>query len=216
MMKAVEEGVYKHEGKFYTLNLVPGEDVYGEELIESEGFEYREWDPNRSKLCAFLEKEGSLPIEPDMDILYLGAGDGTTVSHLSDIVTDGKIFAVELARNPYQNLNSLAEKRKNIFPIMADARKTEKYEDIASSVDFVYQDISQRDQAEIFLKNIRFLKEDHWGMIAVKARSIDVSEPPQVVYERVEEKLAEKGYMTILRSDISTRQKDHSIIAIEK
>lgn len=216
MMECIQAGIYRGEGKYYTLNLVPGEDVYEEELVEQEGFEYRRWDPNRSKLCAFLEKEHSLPVKPDIDVLYLGAGDGTTVSHLSDIVTDGKIFAVEIARNPFRNLLSLSKKRKNIYPIMADARDPSNYDDIVSRVDLIYQDISQRDQKEIFLKNLRFLQKGSFGMIAVKARSINVSESPEVIYEGVEKRLKDEGYEVITKTDISRWQKDHSIITIKK
>ncbi len=215
-MKPVDVGIYEKDGKYYTLNLIPGQDVYGEELIEEEGFEYREWDPNRSKLCAFLEKEGSLPISPDMNILYLGAGDGTTASHLSDIVTEGRIFAVELARDPFRNLLSLSKERRNIFSIMADARNPERYKGIVGKVDFLYQDISQRDQTEIFLKNLKFLEEEAIGIIAVKARSVDVSKSPEQIYEEVEQKLEEQGCDVILKVDISHRQKDHAMLVIEK
>ena len=42
-----------------TLNQVPGIDVYGERLFRvSPTEEYREWNPNRSKLCAYLRKGG--------------------------------------------------------------------------------------------------------------------------------------------------------------
>ncbi|MBS3780979.1 MAG: fibrillarin-like rRNA/tRNA 2'-O-methyltransferase [Candidatus Thermoplasmatota archaeon] len=215
-MKPVDVGIYEKDGKYYTLNLIPGQDVYGEELVEEEGFEYREWDPNRSKLCAFLEKEGSIPIQPDMDILYLGAGDGTTASHMSDIVTEGKIFALEVAREPFRNLLSLSKDRRNIFSIMADARNPERYEEIVGKVDFIYQDISQKDQTEIFLKNLRFLKEDSIAIIVVKAKSMDVSRSPEQIYEEVEDKLGKEGYDILLKTDISHRQKDHAMIVIEK
>ncbi len=215
-MKPVDVGIYEEDGKYYTLNLIPGRNVYGEDLIQEEGFEYREWDPNRSKLCAFLEKERSIPIEPDMDVLYLGAGDGTTASHMSDIMTEGRIFAVEIARDPFRNLLSLSKERRNIFSIMADARNPERYEGIVGKVDFIYQDISQKDQTEIFLKNLRFLKEGSLGIIAVKARSIDVSKDPKEIYQEVEEKLEEQGCNVILSREISHRQKDHTMILMEK
>ena len=35
-----------------TLNLVKGNNVYGEKLVKYEGEEYRIWDPFRSKLAA--------------------------------------------------------------------------------------------------------------------------------------------------------------------
>jgi len=215
-MKPVDVGIYEKDGKYYTLNLIPGKDVYGEELIEEEGFEYREWDPDRSKLCAFLEKERSIPIQPDMNILYLGAGDGTTASHMSDIVTEGRIFAVELARDPFRNLLSLSKERRNIFSIMADARNPERYKGIVGKVDFLYQDISQKDQTEIFLKNLKFLKDDSMGIIAVKARSVDTSKDPEEIYEDVERELKEQDCKVVLKTDISHRQKDHAMLVIEK
>lgn len=209
------DGVYQDNDEIFTMNLVPGESVYGEDLIEEDDFEYRMWDPNRSKIGAYLKKTEFLPITYESKILYLGAGDGTTVSHLSDIVTHGNIFAVEMARNPYRKLLNLSEKRKNIFPIMADAHNTEKYSDIIQNVDFIYQDISQRDQTEIFLKNVKFLKDEHYGFLAVKSRSIDVSKKPKKIYIEVEEKLKNAGLKVKDRVDISRWQKGHAVIIVK-
>ena len=211
----VSDGVYRIEGRYYTMNLVPGESVYGEDLIEVDDFEYRNWDPHRSKLGAFLVKEGGLPFGPDADILYLGAGDGTTVSHLSDILTDGRIFAVEKARKPYRNLLKLSKKRKNIFPMMADANRPENYRDLVGRVDFVYQDIAQRNQLDIFLKNLTFKKNRGYGMIAIKAKSIDVSKPSKKVIDDLVKQVIDKGYQMVDTVDISKWQKDHSILMVE-
>jgi len=211
----VSDGVYRIEGRYYTMNLVPGESVYGEDLVEVDNFEYRNWDPHRSKLGAFLVKEGGLPFGPDDDILYLGAGDGTTVSHLSDILTDGRIFAVEKARKPYRNLLKLSKKRKNIFPMMADANRPENYRDLVGRVDFVYQDIAQRNQSDIFLKNLTFKKNRGYGMIAIKAKSIDVSKPSKKVIDDLVKQVIDKGYQMVDTVDISKWQKDHSILMVE-
>ncbi len=214
-MEAVTENVFRHEGSYYTLSLTPGQTVYGEDIVKEDGFEYRHWDPSRSKIGAFLARVGSLPVKPDMDILYLGAGDGTTVSHLSDILTHGSIYAVEMARNPYRNLISLSEERKNIFPILSDARKIENYQDIVPKVDLLYQDISQRDQVNIFLKNLSFLKESKFGMIAVKSRSIDVSKEPNHIYRKVREEL--ESEVEVEKSvKLDRWQKDHCIFVVEK
>jgi len=215
-LEPIIDGVYNHNDNIYTMNLVPGESIYGEDLIREDDFEYRRWEPSRSKIGAYLKKSDFFPITYESNILYLGAGDGTTVSHLSDILTHGKIFAVEMARNPYRKLLNLSEKRKNIFPIMADAHDTEKYSDIVGEVDLLYQDISQRDQTEIFLKNIKFLKDGHHGLIAVKSRSIDVSKKPEIIYDEVESKLKSSGLKIKDRVNISRWQKDHAIIIIEK
>lgn len=216
MMECVEEGIYFEDGNYYTLNLVPGQNVYGEELLKRDNFEYRRWDPDRSKLCAFLEKEGSLPLQPSHKVLYLGAGDGTTVSHLSDILAQGKIFAVEVARKPFRNLLSLSKERKNIYPIMGDARDKKNYKDIVDKVDFLYQDISQRDQTTIFLKNLSFLKKDSFGILAVKSRSINVSKKPKEVYRKVKNEIRDEVSEIVSTVDISKRQKDHSLIVVKK
>lgn len=216
MMEALTEGLFRENGEFYTLNLIPGKSVYGEELKEDDNFEYRHWDPNRSKLAALLKKDFIPKFEPDMDILYLGAGDGTTVSHLSDILTSGKIYAVEFSSKPYRSLLSLAEKRKNIFPINADARRPQEYDDIARQVDLLYQDISQSDQPEIFIKNLRLLKEGGHGMMAIKARSIDVTKEPRDVYRDVKEKVEDPGFDVIDLIDIKPWQRDHAVLIMEK
>jgi fibrillarin-like pre-rRNA processing protein len=82
-----------------TLNLVKGNNVYGEKLVKYEGEEYRIWDPFRSKLAAALKKGmKNMPIKIGSKVLYLGASTGTTVSHISDIVgLSGLVFAIEPA-----------------------------------------------------------------------------------------------------------------------
>ena len=84
--------------KVYTKNLISSDKVYGERLINYKGVEYREWDPFRSKLTALiLENPITNFLNKDTKCLYLGASTGTTVSHLSDILENGIIFAVEFA-----------------------------------------------------------------------------------------------------------------------
>lgn len=216
MMKALTEGIFKKEGEFYTLNLVPCESVYGEELVQEDDFEYRHWVPDRSKLAALLKKSYTPDIRPDMELLYLGAGDGTTVSHLSDILTSGKIYAVEFSTKPYRSLLSLAEDRKNIFPINADARNPEEYSDIARQVDFLYQDISQSDQPEIFVKNLDLLKKGEHALMALKARSMDVTKPSEKVFEEVKGKVKDSGYQVEDVVDIEPWQKDHAFFIVRK
>lgn len=213
--KTVSDGIYKKDNEYYTLNLTPGVSVYGEDLEKDNDMEYRRWDSNRSKLAAFLKREGSLPLKYDMNVLYLGAGDGTTVSHMSDILTHGKVYAVEISGKPYTNLLNLSKKRKNIYPILEDASKPSRYSDIVPKVEFLYQDISQKDQAKIFLKNTQFLKEICYGFIAVKCRSIDVTKPPEQIYSQIEADLETSGLKVLGKTDISRWQKDHAIIMVK-
>src|SRR3989338_550558 len=120
-MKTKFYGVFKIDGKLATVNLVPGEKVYGEELVKETGIEYRIWDFWRSKPAAAI-KNGlkQLPLEKGMNILYLGIANGTTSSHFSDIIgKEGLIYGVEISERPFRELLPIAEKRGNIIPILA-------------------------------------------------------------------------------------------------
>ena len=50
----------------------------------------------------------------------------------------------------YQNLLTLAETRRNVLPILADASRPDAYANKVERVDFVYQDIAKWDQVSIF------------------------------------------------------------------
>ena len=60
-----------------------------------------------------------------MRVLYLGAANGTTVSHVADYVD--VVYAVEFAPRPMQDLLEVCRRRRNIIPIMADAARPEQY-----------------------------------------------------------------------------------------
>ncbi len=212
----VKEGVYRYKGEYYTLNMHPGTTHHGENIISDGGKEYRHWEPYRSKLGAFLKKCGTLPIHPGMDLLYLGAGDGTTVSYLSDIIRSGRIFGVEFSRRPFRHLLELSKKRNNIYPILADARDVSNYEDMVPPVDFIYQDIAQREQSDIFVKNIQFLDVGCKGILAIKSRSIDVTRRPSEIYNEVEKHLISSDLNVLKRVDIGAWQKDHALFVIKK
>ena len=77
------------EGRaLWSENADVGVAVYGESLRNFGGTEYRRWDPSRSKLGAGImrtkrDKSLLLP-EEGSTVLYLGAGHGTSISHLHD------------------------------------------------------------------------------------------------------------------------------------
>ena len=195
-LKEIFEGVFEIDKKIATRNLVPGESVYGEKLFKIEGTEYREWIPFRSKPAAAIKKGlETFPIKKGMKILYLGIASGTSASHFSDIIgREGIIFGVELSETPLRDLVLLSEKRGNIVPILADARKPETYEDlIIGKVDLVYEDIADPDQINILIWNCeKFLKEKGYAMIAIKSQSIDVTKKPSEVYRECLEQLSKK------------------------
>lgn len=211
-------GIYKNKNNFYTKNpkYCKGLKVYDERIMKYQGLEYRLWNPYRSKLSAALHSGlKQLNLSEKMNILYLGAATGTTVSHFSDINNEGYVYAVENSPYALKKLLSLCRIRKNIIPIMNDAYHQEKYESIVPIVDFIYQDISQRNQAEIFVINIKkFLKKEGQGVIMIKSRSIDVSLKPKFVYKMVKQILNKNNIKIIEIIDISNYEKDHAMILI--
>ena len=169
-LKELFPGVYFFKGKILTKNLVPGQKVYGERLFKISGKEYREWNPRRSKLAAAL-KNGLkyFPFKKESQVLYLGSAEGTTVSHLSDVLEgNGLIAGVDISARVMRKFIMLCEQRKNLLPVMASANKPETYQDfLPEKVDVLYQDVSQKNQPEIFLKNAQaFLKKGGFGLMA--------------------------------------------------
>jgi len=203
--------------KLFTKNLVPGESVYGEPLVKKKGIEYRYWDPRRSKLAAaVLKKISQVGLKKTDNVLYLGASTGTTVSHFSDILgDDGFIFALDFAPRVVRELVFLCEKRKNIAPILGDANRPDTFARRIGSIDFVYQDVAQKNQAEIFLKNMRFLEPGAFGILCVKARSIDISRNPKGIYNEVRHEL-EKEITVVDFRTLDPFEKDHCMFVCKK
>lgn len=202
-----------------TKNLTPGYSVYGEKLYNVGGVEYRQWIPNRSKLAAAIYKKiKKIPLDEGYKVLYLGAASGTTISHVSDIIwKSGIAFGVDIAPRVTRDLVFVAKRKKNIVPILADASRIELYEFFVPKVDFVYQDIAAPNQIDIFIKNVEnFLKNNKYGMIAIKARSIDVSRPPSEIFKESERKLKEMGYKIVDKKRLEPYHKDHIMILIKK
>lgn len=190
--------------------------VYGERILEG----YRLWDPFRSKLAALLLKSRQIlpPLARDAKVLYLGAATGTTVSHVSDIVRDGLVYAVEFSPRSMRDLIRLCERRNNIVPILADAARPEEYALLLEPVDLVYQDVSQRNQAEIACRNcIRYLKPGGELILMLKTRSVDVTASPQAVLQEETKKLQDlKGLDLMPGLDLLPFHQDHFAISAQK
>jgi len=169
-----------------TRNLTPGRNVYGEDLVNVEGVEYRLWNPSRSKLGAAIMKGlKNNPIRPASKVLYLGVASGTTCSHVSDIIGEqGHVWGVDFAPRPIRDLiDHVAKYRKNLTPILADARQPQGYSFQVPKVEVIFADVAQPDQAEIVVKNARlFLKRGGYAMLSIKSRSIDVGRAPEEIW----------------------------------
>ena len=182
------------------------------QLVNQNNIEYREWDPYGSKLAAaILNGCRNIFLRKDDVVLYLGSASGTTVSHVSDIVgMEGFVFAVDIAPRVMRDLIFNCEGRKNIAPILADANHIKELVERGSLADVIYQDIAQKNQVDIFLKNIKsFLKKDGYGLIALKARSIDVTKQPKQIFKEVMERLEIELIIADYRT-LEPYQKDHA------
>ncbi|MCK4521944.1 MAG: fibrillarin-like rRNA/tRNA 2'-O-methyltransferase [Nanoarchaeota archaeon] len=202
-----------------TKNLVKGVSVYGERLFNQDGEEYREWVSNKSKLAAAILKGcPNTGIRKDDVVLYLGAASGTTASHVSDIVGEnGFVFALDFAPRVVRDLVFVCEKRKNMAPLLEDANNPESYKDkISKEVDIVYQDVAQKNQAQIFLKNCdMFLKKEGYALLALKARSVDVSAKPSVIFKKVREEISKK-LIIIDERKLEPFEMDHCMFVCKK
>jgi len=203
------------EKKLATENLVPGNQVYKEKLVLKKGIEYRVWDPFRSKLAASIIKDlEEFPFQEKSSVLYLGVSTGTTISHISDIVgPKGIIFGVEHSSRVARDfLDRVASHRKNIIPIIQDARQPQDYSSVYNKMDVVYCDIAQPDQTEIAISNCKlYLKNNGYLFLVIKTRSIDVTQPPKKIIEGELRKL-KINFEILQQIDLHPYDKDHAMI----
>lgn len=203
------------EQKLATENLVPGNQVYKEKLLTKKGIEYRLWDPFRSKLAAaIMNGLEDFPFKENSSVLYLGVSTGTTVSHISDIVgPKGMIFGVEHSSRVARDfLDRVASYRKNIIPIIQDARQPKDYFSVYDKVDIVYSDIAQPDQTDIAISNCKlYLKNKGYLFLVIKSRSIDVTQSPKKIIEDESKKLLD-NFEIIQQINLFPYDKDHAMI----
>ena len=176
-------GVMRQGRGLWSRNAVKGEQVRDERLRRDGKIEWRSWNPRSSKLgAAIIRTSGDAEIllpKPGSNVLYIGAGHGTTISHLHDHVCGsknhhaGSIVSVDLSARCIRDLISLAEKRPGILPVLADARQLDDYSIfLPNRVPWILQDVSQAGQVELMLKVCnRFLSQNGIALLSLKAAS---------------------------------------------
>jgi len=199
-----------------TKNLVPGIKVNNEKLLTISNEEFRIWDPYHSKFAAMILKGSSLSVKKDSTFLYLGAANGTTVSHVSDMVENGMVYAVEISPRAMKDLIRISIPRKNVIPILADAMNPGSYQNMVPEADILYQDIAQREQARIAIRNAElFLKKDGILVLIIKAKSIDSIKKTKAVFE-MEIKKLEGIFKVSQLFDLEPFHKDHIVVVAQK
>lgn len=216
-------GVFIARGKedaLVTLNLVPGEAVYGEKRISVEEqdkakIEYRVWNPFRSKIAAaILGGVDKVHIAPGKKVLYLGAASGTSVSHVSDICgPEGMVYAVEFSHRSGRDLINMAKKRTNIVPIIEDARHPHKYRMLVPMVDTIFADVAQPDQARIVAINASyFLKNGGNFVISIKANCIDSTAEAEAVFAGEIKKMQAEKMKPQEQVTLEPYERDHAVV----
>eukprot|EP00742_Colponemidia_sp_Colp-10_P017390 GILJ01019997.1.p1 GENE.GILJ01019997.1~~GILJ01019997.1.p1 ORF type:complete len:237 (+),score=23.35 GILJ01019997.1:742-1452(+) len=154
--------------------------------------DFRPWNPYTSKLAAAIVGGiDAMPISHGASVLYIGAGNGVNLSHVSDIVSTGQVFAVEYGGEDYRQLEEVANTHSNIVPIHANARFPLQYQSIISGpVDCIYCDVLQPDQCQILIANAQqFLKPGGGFLMVVDADTVNSEETEQKIFMGEVEKL---------------------------
>lgn len=127
------------------------------------------------------------------------------------------IIGIDISARVMQKLVELSEERENLIPYLIDANNTEETKKELNDVefDFMFQDISQKNQTEIFLNNAKvFLKKGKPAMISIKARSISQKSSAKILQE--EKQKLEKEFIVKQYAFLEPFQKDHLLVLCEK
>jgi fibrillarin-like pre-rRNA processing protein len=147
-------------------------------------------------------------------VLYLGAANGTTVSHVADYVE--VVYAVEFAPRPMHDLLMVAKMRKNIVPIYGDATQPQRYAPFLEVVDLVYQDVAQPDQVTIAIRHLPFLRLGGRLILMLKTRSVDIRKNPEEVFMDTCAKLEGVGLSIVKAVLPLPHHVDHAAIVCER
>ena len=221
--------VMKDGRTLWTLNAVPKKAVYGESLRNFSGTEFRRWDPTRSKLGAALVRTRRAPElllpEEGTTVLYLGAGHGTSISHLHDHLCgaendlSGRLVAVDLAPRCLRELTHMVKSRPGLVPVLGDARKHAAWGVLLPrKVNWLFQDVAQAGQVDIFIAACRrFLERNGTGLLSLKAASERwTGEGEEALFTSVEQTLETSGFEVEERIELAGYEDNHVLFAVRK
>jgi len=98
-------------------------------------------------------------------------------------------------------------------PIFGDARFPGRYRSVVQAVDTIYSDVAQPDQARILSENINmYLVDKGEFLMAVKARSVDVSKDPATIFRLEKQVLETKGHTITEMVRLDPFEHDHCMI----
>lgn len=181
--RSLSDDVGAEGRRLWTRSADPGVAVHQESLRRMRGGEWRAWDPRSSKLAAGMlrtrQDQRRLLPEPGSTVAYLGAGHGSTISHLHDHLCGpdntygGRLVSVDIAARCLRDLTALARRRRGIVPVLGDARKPQVWMPLVGGrVDWLFQDVALAGQAEAFITAARAgLAPGGVGLLSLKSHS---------------------------------------------
>jgi fibrillarin-like rRNA methylase len=156
-------------------------------------------------------------------VLYLGAGHGTSISHLHDHLCGqdnelkGRLVAVDLAPRCLRELTHMAKSRPGLVPVLGDARKHAAWGVLLPrKVDWLFQDVAQAGQVDIFIGACRrFLNIGGTGLLSLKAASERwTGEGEAALFEKVERELESSGFEVEERIELTGYEDNHVLFHV--
>jgi len=186
--------------------------------IDINNGEKRIWDPNHSKVAAGIKKGlNDFPIAENSKVLYLGAAEGYTISFISDIASNGVVVGADISAHSMQRLYLLSLERKNLIPILCDCNKPETYEEVLGKdkFDLIIQDIAQKNQVEILIKNSDlFLKEKGYVLLSLKLSALTQKKDSNLREDQLE--LFRKHFILLDQKKLDPFEKKHILLLGQK
>lgn len=103
----------------------------------------------------------------------------------------------------------------NGFPaIVEDARTPQKYRMLLSTVDVIFADVAQPDQARIVALNADyFLKNGGHCVISIKASCVDSTIAPEAVFVQEVNVLRESNFKPLEQVTLEPYERDHAMVS---
>lgn len=104
----------------------------------------------------------------------------------------------------------------SLIAIVEDARLPNKYRMLVSTVDVIFADVAQPDQARIVIRNAQsFLKNSGHVLISIKASCIDSVAAPSAIFAKEIAYLREHKFKPIEQITLEPYERDHAMVVGE-
>lgn len=104
-----------------------------------------------------------------------------------------------------------------VSAIIEDARLPNKYRMLITTVDVIFADVAQPDQARIVVHNAQyFLKDGGHVVISIKASCIDSTVAPSTVFVQEVQRLREGKLKPIAQITLEPYERDHAMVTGER